>query len=140
GAISAGHDRSDGGLASLLLEMAFAGEVGCGLDVDVPAAGEDGVLGALFSEEVWIGPVFRPSCREPSAAVRGLIPRHAKLCAEICFVLNRGIDDGSRSQVSIKVGGEEGVTGTTAGLRGVWEATSFQLERLQCDPACVEQE
>lgn len=42
--------------------------------------------------------------------------------------------------MSIKVGGEEGVTGTTAGLRGVWEATSFQLERLQCDPACVEQE
>lgn len=53
GAISAGHDRSDGGLACLLLEMAFAGQVGCGLDVDVPAAG-DGVLDALFSEEVCI--------------------------------------------------------------------------------------
>lgn len=51
GAISAGHDRSDGGLASLLLEMAFAGQIGCGLDVDVPAGG-DGVLDALFSEEV----------------------------------------------------------------------------------------
>lgn len=51
GAISAGHDRSDGGLASVLLEMAFAGQVGCGLDVDVPAGG-DGVLDALFSEEV----------------------------------------------------------------------------------------
>lgn len=43
-------------------------------------------------------------------------------------------------QVSIKVAGEAGIEGTTAGLRGVWEATSFQLERLQCDPACVEQE
>lgn len=53
GAISAGHDRSDGGLASLLLEMAFAGQVGCGLDVDVPAGG-DGVLDALFSEEVCV--------------------------------------------------------------------------------------
>ena len=52
GAISAGHDRSDGGLASVLLEMAFAGQVGCGLDVDVPAGG-DGVLDALFSEEVY---------------------------------------------------------------------------------------
>lgn len=51
GAISAGHDRSDGGLATTLLEMAFAGEIGCGLDVNVPAAG-DGVLDALFSEEV----------------------------------------------------------------------------------------
>ncbi len=25
-------------------------------------------------------------------------------------------------------------------LRGVWEATSFQLERRQTNPACVEQE
>ena len=43
-------------------------------------------------------------------------------------------------QVSIRVGGEEVVEGTTAQLRGVWEATSYQLERLQCNPACVEQE
>lgn len=42
--------------------------------------------------------------------------------------------------MSIRVAGEPGIEGTTAGLRGVWEATSFQLERLQCDPACVEQE
>lgn len=42
--------------------------------------------------------------------------------------------------MSIKVAGQEGIEGTTTGLRGVWEATSFQLERLQCDPACVEQE
>jgi phosphoribosylformylglycinamidine synthase len=27
-----------------------------------------------------------------------------------------------------------------ADLRDTWEATSFQLERLQCNPACVEQE
>lgn len=50
-AISSGHDRSDGGLVTALLEMAFAGEIGCGLDVDVPAAG-GGMLDALFSEEV----------------------------------------------------------------------------------------
>ena len=53
GAISAGHDRSDGGLASTLLEMAFAGQVGCGLEVDVPAVG-DGAMHALFSEEVCV--------------------------------------------------------------------------------------
>lgn len=34
--ISAGHDRSDGGIATTLLEMAFAGEIGCGLEVDLP--------------------------------------------------------------------------------------------------------
>ena len=71
-AISAGHDRSDGGLITALLEMAFAGEVGCGLDVDIdipPSAaiaatdtdsGGGGGAGTvdlsiatLFAEEVW---------------------------------------------------------------------------------------
>lgn len=42
--------------------------------------------------------------------------------------------------MSIKVAGQAGIEGTTAGLRVTWEATSFQLERLQCDPACVDQE
>ncbi|CAM9146490.1 unnamed protein product [Scytosiphon promiscuus] len=130
GAISAGHDRSDGGLASLLLEMAFAGEVGCGLDVDVPAAGKDGVLGALFSEEA--GFVVEVSEERLSEVVEAY-----KAGGVEAVDIGRVTDDG---KVSIKVGGEEGVTGTTAGLRGVWEATSFQLERLQCDPACVEQE
>lgn len=62
GAISAGHDRSDGGLVSTLLEMAFAGEIGCGLDVDIPAAGE-GALDALFSEEVRPSVFFCCPCR-----------------------------------------------------------------------------
>lgn len=59
GLISAGHDRSDGGLVTTLLEMAFAGEIGCGLDVNIPlptAAAKSGssssALDALFSEEV----------------------------------------------------------------------------------------
>lgn len=58
GLISAGHDRSDGGLATTLLEMAFAGEIGCGLDVDVPGIAADAksgtgssTLDTLFAEE-----------------------------------------------------------------------------------------
>eukprot|EP00243_Klebsormidium_subtile_P011899 TRINITY_DN6972_c0_g3_i2.p1 TRINITY_DN6972_c0_g3~~TRINITY_DN6972_c0_g3_i2.p1 ORF type:complete len:325 (-),score=112.91 TRINITY_DN6972_c0_g3_i2:314-1201(-) len=53
--ISAGHDVSDGGLVTALLEMAFAGNVG--IDVDVPAGGDadtevDERFGALFAEEL----------------------------------------------------------------------------------------
>eukprot|EP00903_Cladosiphon_okamuranus_P019183 g17645.t1 len=129
GAISAGHDRSDGGLASLLLEMAFAGQVGCGIDVDVPAGG-DGVLDALFSEEVgFVVEVSEERVGEVVAAY--------KAGGVEAVDIGRVTDDG---KVSIKVAGEAGIEGNTAGLRGVWEATSFQLERLQCDPACVEQE
>jgi hypothetical protein len=32
------------------------------------------------------------------------------------------------------------ISGTCGGLRDVWEATSFQLERLQAAPECVAEE
>ena len=47
----AGHDRSDGGLAVTLLEMAFSGDVG--IAVDVPANGGD-AMSALFNEEAGV--------------------------------------------------------------------------------------
>uniref|UniRef100_A0A452USP7 Phosphoribosylformylglycinamidine synthase n=1 Tax=Ursus maritimus TaxID=29073 RepID=A0A452USP7_URSMA len=46
--LCSGHDVSDGGLITCLLEMAFAGN--CGIEVDVPAPGVD-VLPVLFAEE-----------------------------------------------------------------------------------------
>ena len=60
--VTAGHDRSDGGLLVTLLEMAFAGN--CGLDVRLPAVsgtsssgggGDEvlrGLVDFLFSEEL----------------------------------------------------------------------------------------
>jgi len=46
--ILAGHDRSDGGLATTLLEMAFAGN--CSIDVTIPSSsGSD--IETLFNEE-----------------------------------------------------------------------------------------
>merc|ERR1711935_1076383 len=53
GTILAGHDRSDGGLAVVLMEMAFAGN--CSISVVVPetCAGA-GEIGTLFNEEAGI--------------------------------------------------------------------------------------
>ncbi|MBU4393753.1 MAG: phosphoribosylformylglycinamidine synthase, partial [Proteobacteria bacterium] len=48
GLILSGHDRSDGGLITTLLEMTFSGN--CGLDIDL--ASSDSPLAALFSEEL----------------------------------------------------------------------------------------
>lgn len=42
--------------------------------------------------------------------------------------------------VSLSVGGQQQVAGTTPALRDVWEATSFQLERLQAAEENVEAE
>ena len=50
--ISAGHDRSDGGLAAAVCEMAFAGNCGVSLNLsDKEVAGET-TFEALFHEEL----------------------------------------------------------------------------------------
>jgi len=46
----AGHDRSDGGLATTLLEMAFAGN--CGLDVDLTPLDQSRASSALADKDV----------------------------------------------------------------------------------------
>lgn len=43
-------------------------------------------------------------------------------------------------QVRVTVNGQEVLAEKVATLRGWWEATSFQLERLQANPECVAQE
>lgn len=43
-------------------------------------------------------------------------------------------------QVQVTVNGQEVLAEKVSTLRGWWEATSFQLERLQANPDCVAQE
>lgn len=49
GHLSAGHDISDGGIATTLLEMAFAGNCGISVDLPLPAGG---AMAALYAEEL----------------------------------------------------------------------------------------
>lgn len=50
--IKSGHDMSDGGLITCLLEMAFAGN--CGFNVQIEAYADE-IQAALFAEEVgWV--------------------------------------------------------------------------------------
>ncbi|TFJ95727.1 nucleoside-triphosphate diphosphatase [Platysternon megacephalum] len=43
-------------------------------------------------------------------------------------------------EVQLRVNGQEELARPVGELRALWEATSFQLERLQASPHCVEQE
>ena len=67
GILSAGHDRSDGGLITTLLEMAFSGN--CGIEVELEGMGSASdplhpaaPLSVLFSEE--LGLVFEAPMEE----------------------------------------------------------------------------
>ncbi len=126
-ALLAGHDRSDGGLATVLLEMAFTGN--CGLEVDVSAPGHSAVE-ALFNEEVGIVVEVPAAQAEAVAAAYS----GAGLAAAVIGKTT------SAQRVVLRVNGEGVLDADMPKLRDVWEETSFQLEYRQCNPECVTQE
>ncbi|XP_071978907.1 phosphoribosylformylglycinamidine synthase isoform X2 [Engystomops pustulosus] len=128
--LSAGHDVSDGGLVTCLLEMAFAGN--CGLDVDFSFSGVS-ALDLLFSEE--LGLVL-----EVAEASHVKVMERYLASGLQCLRLGHTQGRGSASMIKVCVNGEEVVCEEVGTLRALWEETSFQLERLQASPGCVSQE
>ncbi|MED6236528.1 hypothetical protein ATANTOWER_010571, partial [Ataeniobius toweri] len=128
--LSAGHDISDGGLISCLLEMAFAGNRG--LDVELSSEG-CGVMELLFSEE--LGLVLEVSQTD----LETVCQRYRDGGLQ-CHHIGRTCGFGPDAMVRVRVDGQEVLYESLPDLRAVWEATSFQLERLQADELCVKQE
>ncbi|MDP3480611.1 MAG: phosphoribosylformylglycinamidine synthase subunit PurQ, partial [Desulfoprunum sp.] len=124
--ICAGHDRSDGGLITSLLEMAFSGN--CGLDIDLLGRGT--VFELLFSEELGLVVEVQENRLAELLEVletaglahlivgRTTVDRHIRIACNGMTVLDEKMVD----------------------LRSWWEETSYQLERLQINPACADEE
>jgi phosphoribosylformylglycinamidine synthase len=126
--ILAGHDRSDGGLATTLLEMAFAGN--CSINVKLPPSASS-ALEVLFNEEA--GFVIECAAENVSAITRDYERSNVPIY-EIGTV-----SEGNRISICTN-DGEPCFQGSMTEWRDVWEATSFQLERRQRNPECVRQE
>ena len=126
GWISAGHDRSDGGLITTLLEMAFAGN--CGIQVQMQSG--TNTLSTLFAEELGLVLEISP---DYEAEVTALFQKAQVPCVGIGTVTND-------PTIALSVNGQTVLHASTIDLRNIWEATSFQLERRQANPDCVSQE
>ncbi len=128
GLVLAYHDRSDGGLAVTLLEMAFAGHAG--LEVDLGTVREP--LAALFSEE--LGAVIQL--------------RDADLRAATAIIARHGLQDIVRRigavvagrQIRIVAGARTLIDDDRLRLHGRWSDTSWQMQRLRDDPDCADAE
>ena len=130
--VLAGHDVSDGGLIVTLLEMAFAGNCGfCASEATHTAmdwfAEEAGlVIECQFSTEDDQGVTHDP--------VRKVLDAFGVPFEEIGLtLLNKTVlvEDCARKtmlHMDMRI------------LRGWWEETSYQLERLQANPQCADQE
>jgi len=126
--ILAGHDRSDGGLAVTLMEMAFAGK--CAIDVTVPAIADVKRIEVLFSEEA--GLVLEVAGSDTASVMKKYLAAGVP-CVDIGSV-------SAGDSIKISVGDKVCIDDKRTALHDLWEATSFQLEMRQRNPKCVKQE
>ncbi len=119
GLISAYHDRSDGGVITTLLEMAFASH--CGLDI----AEHD--INALFNEE--LGCVIQVSNANKSAVMEALSEAGLEDCTQTIATIN------DADTINIGTFSEKRKV-----LQQLWSKTSYEIAKLRDNPNCAKEE
>jgi phosphoribosylformylglycinamidine synthase len=138
--ILSGHDRSDGGLITAILEMAFSGD--CGMKIifdsllkkDMPFSEKD-ILPHLFSEELGLLVEYLP---DKESRVCSILERYSVPFKIIAETLKE-----KRIKIDISINNSDAITifdQDMKDLRALWEETSYQIDRLQANPDCVEEE
>lgn len=151
--ILSGHDRSDGGLIVTLLEMAFAGN--CGMDVELRVkSSESGVrneesedrsqeteiknseiMSSLFSEELGLVIEYLP---ENEKEITELLNKYGVPYQ----IIGRSLIE-KRININFQAPDSKLLTLLDEDmrvLRDMWEETSYQLESIQTNHECAEQE
>ena len=130
--ILAGHDRSDGGLITCLLEMAFAGN--SGLDINFSDSKTQNIdpFSLLFAEELGVVIEYLPDKEEE---IRSVLKEYG---------LTGCSQEIGKTMVEKKVNVQHGqvtlLSEDMRVLRDIWQETSYQLDRLQANPKCSEAE
>ena len=135
GLILAGHDVSDGGLIVTLLEMAFAGN--CGIKSHITCDKAD-ILSEWFSEEA--GMVIEYRIRDENEVLSCFDKFNVSyqplgittVEKEIILMRNTPTATGGCLEVVLQSDMQK--------LRQWWEETSYQIERLQVNPDCADEE
>ena len=130
GLVAAYHDRSDGGLAACVLEMAFAGRAG--LDIDLAPLGPDPIA-ALFCEEP--GAVLQVRDAD-LGTVRAVFDSDPALRACVHRIAAVESDD----RVRLRAGSRPLHEASRTALHRMWSETSYRMQRLRDDPSCADEE
>ncbi|KAJ5060811.1 phosphoribosylformylglycinamidine synthase [Bipolaris maydis] len=137
GIVLAYHDRSDGGLFTTLVEMAFAGRCGLEIMLDRVAASSEpkDVLEALFNEE--LGAVFQVRKKDETAFNR---------CFATCgpppgMIKKIGrVPEASKQDISFYVGTKNVYRNSRQKLQQRWAETSYRMQKLRDNPVCADAE
>lgn len=127
GDVTAGHDRSDGGLVTTLLEMCFASY--CGIDVHIDSSSKQDTLVGLFDE----GPGVVLETESPEKVLEAFAAASVE-----ATVIGKSTTE---RVVSIRCGEEVVLDAVpVVELWSEWEETSFAFEAVQREPKHVEAE
>ncbi|XP_012285205.1 phosphoribosylformylglycinamidine synthase [Orussus abietinus] len=130
GKILSGHDVSDGGLITCILEMCFAGI--SGVEIKISHKSES-PINILFSEEVgWILEVHQRD-------IDYVLETFKRYDAPI-YAIGKSKGFGLQSKIVVSVNNEIVVNSSVFPLMSLWEETSYQLERRQTNVSCAEEE
>ncbi|MDJ0877221.1 MAG: phosphoribosylformylglycinamidine synthase [Halieaceae bacterium] len=122
------HDRSDGGLVTSLLEMAFAGH--CGLVIDL--GNTDDVLAMLFNEEA--GAVLQVA----ESDVLAIREQAAAFGLQDCLVdLGTAVPG---DVIDIAIQGQALLAASRTALHQCWAQTSYRIQSLRDNPDCAREE
>ena len=130
GRLLAYHDRSDGGLAVTLLEMAFAGH--CGLSIDLAGVPGETPLARLFSEEAGaVLQIARADLAALQATAAGLG------LGDCLHPIGQAI---AGDVIAVADGPRELLRDSRARLQQLWSRTSYEIQKLRDHPDCAREE
>lgn len=123
GLILAYHDRSDGGLFTTFVEMAFAGHSGLDIELDSLLHQQTNPTSALFNEE--LGAVFQIRLRDVKA-VKAIFT-DAGIPADCTHILGRVLPLVNQS-ITIRARNTVLLQSDRASLQKSWSETSFRMQ------------
>lgn len=123
------HDRSEGGLFTTVVEMAFAGR--CGLDLNW--ATQEDALTELFNEE--LGAVFQIRAADQEKFVK--ILGNNNVAENYISVIGKPVTE---QKVLIKLNDQSVYENTRASLQQLWSNTSYHVQKLRDNPETSAQE
>ncbi|WP_412498886.1 phosphoribosylformylglycinamidine synthase [Shewanella indica] len=121
------HDKSDGGLFTTLVEMAFAGHTGLKVDISALAGS---ALARLFNEE--LGAVLQVSKGQAAEIIKAYTDAGVD-----CHPIAELSDDGF---IRIQDQGAEIYSASRTELRKLWSETTYRMQALRDNPECAREE
>ncbi|PTU75517.1 phosphoribosylformylglycinamidine synthase [Pseudomonas mangrovi] len=126
------HDRSDGGLLTTALEMAFAGHCGLALNLDGLAESREELAAVLFNEE--LGALIQVR----QDAVEEVLAQFSSAGLGDCVaVIGKPLNS---AEVSLRFEGAVVLQGDRRLLQRQWSETSYRIQRLRDNASCADQE